>query len=599
MRKSKMVAVILALFMAISAAGCGSTDKQGSGSDTSAQRQSTQSQSGEPQSTQPESAEAQADLTPVTLKVTAMCTNLGAHTGIMTDPVSSYIKEKTGISIELTAVQDGGDYDTKLAAMVASNDLPDVFPGGKESEMIQAGVIIPLDDLVDKHAPNLKADKYAQVMMLMRKNNNKVDGKLYTLGMCMGTWDSGTGSLLGNYIRWDLYKQLGYPKLESYDDDLLNVLIEMQKLEPVNKDGKKTYVMGSYTPAGVQGNFMGAYTIGFTEGINNASLGYMLEAPIDTYLPYDQSPLKNKGSTIWRGLKFLNKAFQAGVLDPDSYTQTYDNYQQKLNEGRYMITQLSWLANAMNVKFKEQGMPEKGYVALPPLNNTERYSLYSGYLWGERTFHVAKTCKYPERAVQLLDFMSTYEFSRIANNGLEGTNWNMVNGRPVPTDEYLAAQKTDKEFQLKTGAGIYDHMCGFASGTIDPATNQTIDLYASSPEAQSKKESPATKDFVAHYGAESLAEVYSSRVKYSVNYDLTSVLQLSDDKKPLKANMDAYLEKAYTKCLVAKTDAEFAKAQDELIKGLDDYEYDEFFKMYYDYAMQEKDNIVTYMNMLE
>ena len=78
-------------------------------------------------------------------------------------------------------------------------------------------------------------------MEALRAPATSPDGDLYIWGMCKGTWHDGTVPTCSHYIRWDLYKEAGYPKLESYDEDLLDVLEELVKLEPETADGQKIY----------------------------------------------------------------------------------------------------------------------------------------------------------------------------------------------------------------------------------------------------------------------------------------------------------------------------------------------------------------------
>ncbi len=79
---------------------------------------------------------------------------------------------------------------------------------------------------------------------------NSPDGNMYLWGMCKGSWDDGTVPTCGHYLRWDLYKEAGYPKLENYDEDLLDVLEQMVALEPETADGQKTYGCGAWFGAG-------------------------------------------------------------------------------------------------------------------------------------------------------------------------------------------------------------------------------------------------------------------------------------------------------------------------------------------------------------
>lgn len=50
----------------------------------------------------------------------------------------------------------------------------------------------------------------------------------------------GSEPIYGPYIRWDLYKELGYPELNTLED-LLPVLKHMQALHPVTESGERTY----------------------------------------------------------------------------------------------------------------------------------------------------------------------------------------------------------------------------------------------------------------------------------------------------------------------------------------------------------------------
>ena len=242
-----------------------------------------------------------------------------------------------------------------------------------------------------------------------------------------------------------------------------------------------------------------------------------------------------------------------------------------------MLLPEGWNATSANKKFEQDGTPEKGYVALPAVMFGYRnYRLYGNNLSGERQYSIAKTCKNPERAMQLLNFVSSYEFSRIANNGLEGSNWNMKDGKPTPTDAYLHMSSDDL---AKTGAGIYYHFCGYESGTIDPATKTPVDCTLNSASLTSYQ-----TDFVQHFGEKTMTDVYKKDVKTYTsdiavgNWGAT----LPDDMQTYAANLSTYLSQGETKAILAKSDDEFAKAQDTFIKGLNAYKWDKIFQFYTD-----------------
>lgn len=542
------------------------------------------SQTGTSSATQASGTTSASEQAPVNLSIEGLFSI--KEDGEQSDPVSKYITEKTGVTLNISNLGDSNN--DKLSAQIAGNDLPDLFPTPATTtlkKMIEADEIVPLDDLAAKYGKTLNSDNLAKAMIKSNQLTSP-DGKLYSIGMCRGTWDDGVNPVRALYIRWDLYKKLGYPPIKSLDD-LANVLIQMQKLEPKTKDGKKTYALGSSVDSYEFTCCVGYWrTCGFCDGADK--LQYL---DIETGKPASENLLTTKDSLFWQGFKFANKLNQAGVFDPDSFTQT-TQYADKVKTGTYMLLPEGWNATDANKKFKEDGTPEKGYVALPAsMFGYSNYMLYGNNIPGERQFSIAKTCKNPERAMQLLDFVSSYEFSRIANNGLEGTNWTMKDGKPTPTEAYLNMSSDDV---AKTGAGVYDHFCGYESGTIDPTTKTTVDC--------TKNVLPLTsyqKDFIQHFGEKTMTDVYKKNVKTYENNVLVDWGTLDDDMKTYETNLVTYMRQGETKAILAKNDAEFEKVQDSFIQGLSSYKEDEIFKFYTDAANNSLKKMQPVYDMLK
>jgi putative aldouronate transport system substrate-binding protein len=536
------------------------------------------------------------NMEPITLTVLG---NVGSpnymENGIMEDPVALYIRENTGISIDLTMMPDSGDSRDKLNAMIASNDLPDIFclNGGEAqfNNLIQGQLIYELDDLVAEHAPNMNADNNALAMMAGIRLESP-DGKLYKIGMNKGYWDSaGMGPQRGYYIRWDLYKELGYPEITT-TDELCEVLAKMQELEPTNKSGQKTHAAAAWNN-GIPDSIIWpqAIMMGYAAGPHS-----ILAVDIDTKEILDTSPLLDTSSFVWEGLKWANKLNQLGVFDPDSFTQTYQNYMDKSSAGNYMMSVLTWSAGSANTAFIADGTPEKQLICLPSKQfGYKNVSLFDNMVKGERHWAIAKTCEAPERAVQLLDFMSTFEFSRIAHNGLQGTNWDIVNGKATITNPDFIGMTAEKsmEISLSTGARIFRLWTGYASATRNPADGQAVDLLSDAIPL-----SDMHKDFLAHYGKDSMNEVYMDGMNTYTNSTLVSWGTLTEDLKTYESNLRDYLNQGYVACILAKDDAEFEIERDKLIAGLDAYRIDEIFKYYYDNAMETAEQTQAIYDLL-
>ena len=136
--KRKIAALFLTMaLMAGTLAGCGSSDAGGSSdaaSDTGSTAQESSAESTAEESREEsseESSEAPAEaasglLTEEPVTITFM---RGENSAIpVQDNVAStrQILERTGIDLDITAVP-GSDYNTKMTALYAANDMPDIF----------------------------------------------------------------------------------------------------------------------------------------------------------------------------------------------------------------------------------------------------------------------------------------------------------------------------------------------------------------------------------------------------------------------------------------------------------------------------------------
>lgn len=159
MRKNgkRILAMLLAAVMTASLAGCGKGGETAAGT--------AENDNG--------GQEAAGQDEVVTLKM--FIRNQSKYTGLQEDPVAKYIEEKLGIRIELTVDSSLGNttaqtstFNELLATKLASNDLDDIMDFGSPSgnpeilnnlnRAVEAGMIIPLDDLVAEYTENLSTD---------------------------------------------------------------------------------------------------------------------------------------------------------------------------------------------------------------------------------------------------------------------------------------------------------------------------------------------------------------------------------------------------------------------------------------------------------
>ena len=237
-RSRRMIAALLSIMILSLAFGACSQD----GATGSTTKTTGTTAAGESAATDGTTAGANKFEENVTLYVTAFV-GMGEADGRRTDPVSKYIEESLNINLELTGVKEA-DYPTQLSAMIASNDLPDIFLFSDVTKqypmLMESENLLALEPYLEEYAPNTISDPNGQVMLeAYRLSATSPDGQDYLWGMCKGTWDDGTLPTCGHYLRWDVYADAGYPELASYDEDLLDVMEAMVEAEPQTAAGRK------------------------------------------------------------------------------------------------------------------------------------------------------------------------------------------------------------------------------------------------------------------------------------------------------------------------------------------------------------------------
>jgi len=529
--------------------------------------------------------------TPITLSIALMVSPVGNQFGVLTDPVSKYIQKETGITINAIDASDSSNWSVRLNALMASNDLPDIFmlaDNTKDlSELVTANQVLPLDKYITPTiAPNMSSDSKAKAAMDYSRATLSPDGKtLYTLGMCRGTWDDNIQPTCGNFFREDLWAQLGHPAINSYDD-LLTVLKQMQDLQPKTPEGKKVYAIGTWF-----GDSMGWGDWDMTNPRGWATGNLYLEgdrtltADISTGLPSTTCTLTDPNSMFWQQMEFYYKANQMGILDPDSFTQKWDAYNGKENAGQYLYVNEGWNVKVINNALKAAGHNTEGFTQIPPIATTEAIE-QSNNIGGERQYCVSASTKYPERAVHLLDWLESYNNSVIMGNGIPGVYWTQDStGKDTAKPALYDGSVTANDMAKASGYGVYNHLFGYCSGTINPSNNEPIYL-GFTTDAFAANMNSAYKDLLSYFGTSTLPEGYNKNLKTTVSNLMTpgSLGLLPDDLQTYDANLSNYEFQNMFKIMLAKNDADYAKQKANFISGLAQFKVQDIYKYWYDKA---------------
>lgn len=271
--------------------------------------------------------------------------------------IQKIIAEKTGVKVKETWLT-GQTAEEAVGTIIAGGEYPDFIEGNSgQQQLYDAGALVALDDYLDNY-PNIKEFFTEQEWDSLRQD----DGHIY--------WIPQFSNIHGEekvcehndeafWIQTRVLKWAGYPEITTMDE-YFDLIERYNKENPTMEDGTKNI----------------PYTILCDDWryfcLENAPQ-FLDGYPNDGSCIVDPDTLKiidyNTTDTAVKYFKKLNEEYHKGIVDTESFTQTYDEYISKLSTGRVlgMIDQWWDFAYTAGDAIKSAGLDKQGcnYVPLP------------------------------------------------------------------------------------------------------------------------------------------------------------------------------------------------------------------------------------------
>jgi putative aldouronate transport system substrate-binding protein len=560
-----VLALALVMALLVSVAACGSSSNT-SAATTAASASATTA-----------ATSTEATNAPVTITAGGNFSVLGLAPGEPNNPVMDEITKATGVKLKI--IDMAGD---KFKVLAASGDLPDLVSkdGSFQKQFIEGNLAMPLDDLVASNGQNI-AQNAASMIKYNKEFNSNSTGKLYYITTQVDDYSS-INAVFNPWIRWDYYKELGYPQVNNYDD-LYKVVTEMVKKHPKTEDGKPFYACSTFSDWGA-GSVLTLPGGQLDRAVGGAGL-YEYDLKANAYTCAITTP----NSSWYKASKFFNQIKRAGMLDPDTYTQTGEIYGNKEKAGRYAVVFENWNALQFNLDARKSGKDDQGYMPLPVPKGA---AAYWAQAWptgnNQCLISISPKCKTPEKAMDLLNFMFTPEGCRLVYNGVKDVDYKSEGGILQWTKEAKEKQKSmGSEFQTKTGVTAFIQFAGFGRYMTAP-DGQYMDLNSDPKALAADKANMAPwkliDDFCAHYGVNRVGDTADFRQFGEMTTDQTLTFRTVSQTAPapkeineLSDKLNTYWAKEFPRLIMsAKGDAEFEagykKIQDGMMKlGLDKF----------------------------
>lgn len=326
------------------------------------------------------------------------------------------VEKATGVDLEFIDSSGGKD---ALSILIGTDDLPDIIieyngtVSGGVQKLLADGSIIPLNELMDAgYMPNFKSylesDPEADILC-------KNDDGLYAWAPMIRKPDSPL-VYNGNMVRQDWLDELGMDVPETIQE-MEDVLLAFK--EKKGADSGYTFAWKVYE------RIVNAF--GICEQMYVGEDGKIHYGFIeDEYLDF---------------LTLFNRWYEMGILDPDGFTQEIDAFYAKIATGRTGLVWGNTGGELGKIETMKSDNPEIDYQPIPNpvLNKGDSFPVdISVYRVTESIgAMVSANCENREAAARVIDYIYGEEGDMLANFGVEGITYEMVDGKPQFTDYVL------------------------------------------------------------------------------------------------------------------------------------------------------------------
>jgi len=336
--------------------------------------------------------------------------------------IFKYLQEKLNVTFTWDILV--GDSNLRRGIMIAGGVYPDLLQ--INPALIEAEALLPLEDLIEQYAPNIKAH-YADVWEKIKYT----DGHIYDLvpyGVFHGRDHNDFYNASAFWVQKAVLKDAGYPKITTVDQ-FFDLIAGYYKKNPTI-NGQATI------PFTILTDDWRAFELwnppNFLAGFPNEGNGTVDPETYEYKNFFTQDISK-------RWFKKLNELDKVGLVDRTAFTDTYDQYMAKIATGRVLgLFGQQWQFDTTDYSKRDRGENIRTMAPLPVVFDRSirpRYrtpatpNLFSG-------LSISVSAKDPVRIIRFINAYMEEDVQRTMHWGIEGEDWQYNDqGVPYRTEE--------------------------------------------------------------------------------------------------------------------------------------------------------------------
>lgn len=456
----KALAAVMAASMILTVAGCGG----GGSSSTAGSSTSSKTESSAAESTDGSDASSEVtgssgpDDTTEPYEFDAYYSYQGSVKPWGEDAASKYMNEKFNIKVNYSCPE--ADADSKLNLMISSDDLPDVIILDRNANWLK---LINLGKLVDVNTLKYEGCSFDEDILESTQKLLSVNGGLY--GIPNWARKGATGGNMSWMVNHDVYEQLGSPELKTLED-LHQFMLDAKEKGVKTSDDQSIF---PWLPRQDDNGFYTVSAIYRSYGNPNLIDTYWSQADNDVKLAvYDDNYVA--------ALKIANQWYKEGLFPETTYTDSNDQFTEKLANGRAAVTYYDFSQDdTTHFRTLLQEKDGNTYDLLGwELKDSPIYPAAEGVDWvygeeggtvGWNVNCITTKAENPQRIFDLYTWMLTKDGSINMMYGPEGGLWE---GKDEEGNPILKKPEEELTSDEKNAAG-----CWFWS---QPAHSDNVDL---------------------------------------------------------------------------------------------------------------------------
>jgi putative aldouronate transport system substrate-binding protein len=437
--------------------------------------------------------------------------------------VQQLIAEKTGVKVKETWLT-GQTAEEAIGTLIAGGEYPDFVDAGDGSvQMYEAGALVALDDYLDKY-PNIKEFFTEQEWDSLRQS----DGKIYWIPQFSNIYGEERECTHNDEAFWIQARVLewaNYPDIKTMDE-YFDLIEKYYAANPTMEDG--TAIIPYTILCDDWRYFCLENAPEFLDGYPNDG-SVIVDVNTKKIVDY------NTTDTAVKYFKKLNEEYHKGIVDPESFTQTYDEYIAKLSTGRVlgMIDQWWDFAYQAEDAIKSAGLDAMGcqYIPLPitiDRSVTNQWHNSGGIVHTSSGLAITTSCKDVEGALQFVDDLLSQDIHDLRFWGVEGVDYQVGEDGMYGKTPEMRKQAADTAYKAS-------HLCQYSyfpqwTGTSRDGKN------AMKPEGQEKEFAESLSDSVRKcfeaYGAETYVEMLGTQPAPGAWYPMYTYSQTMTTSTP-------------------------------------------------------------------